>query len=52
LQSQVIKAITVDDLAMLYTHFQGAAVEASRKTIAVGFKAIEVLRRQPTASGD
>jgi hypothetical protein len=31
----------------LYTDFQGAAVDASEKTIEVDFKAIEVLRRQP-----
>jgi uncharacterized protein (TIGR02246 family) len=47
LQSRVIKAITVDDLALLYTDFEGEAVDASGKTIEVRYKAIEVLRRQP-----
>jgi ketosteroid isomerase-like protein len=47
LRSRVIKAITIDDLALLYTDFQGTAVDASGKTIDVLYKAIEVLRRQP-----
>lgn len=47
LQSRVIKAITVDDVALLYTDFQGATVDASGKTIEVRHKAIEILRRQP-----
>jgi uncharacterized protein (TIGR02246 family) len=46
-QSRVIKAITVDDVAMLYTDFQGTTVDASEKTIEIRHKAIEVLRRQP-----
>ncbi len=46
LQSRVLKAITVDDVAMLYTDFQGTAVDASGKTIEVRSKAIEILRRQ------
>jgi uncharacterized protein (TIGR02246 family) len=47
LQSRVIKAITVDDVALLYTDFQGTAVDPSGKAIEVHYKAIEVLRRQP-----
>jgi uncharacterized protein (TIGR02246 family) len=47
LQSRVIKAITVDDVALLYTDFQGTTVDASEKTIEVHYNAIEVLRRQP-----
>jgi hypothetical protein len=47
LQSRVIKAITVDDIAQLYTDFQGTAVDPTGKTIDVLYKAIEVLRRQP-----
>jgi uncharacterized protein (TIGR02246 family) len=47
LQSQVIRAITVDDIALLYTDFQGTTVNASEETIEVAFKAVEVLRRQP-----
>ena len=46
-QSRVIKAITVDDVALLYTDFQGTTVDASGKTIEIRHKAIEVLRRQP-----
>ena len=40
-------AYTVDDVALLYTDFQGDAVDASGKTIEARYKAIEVLRRQP-----
>ena len=46
-QSRVIKATTIDDVALLYTDFQGTAVDASGRTIEVRSKAIEVLRRQP-----
>ncbi len=45
-QSRVLKAITVDDVAVLYTDFNGTAVDASGRTIEVRSKAIEVLRRQ------
>lgn len=40
LQSQVIQAVTVGEVALLYTDFQGTTVELRHK-------AIEVLRRQP-----
>jgi uncharacterized protein (TIGR02246 family) len=47
LQSQVIRAISVDDIAVLYTNFQGTTTDASEKTIDARYNAIEVLRRQP-----
>jgi uncharacterized protein (TIGR02246 family) len=47
LLSRVVEAITVDDLTMLYTDFQGATVDPAGKTIQLRSKAIEVLRRQP-----
>ena len=47
LQSQVVKAITVGDVTLLYTDFQGTIVYPSRKTVESTYKAIEVLRRQP-----
>jgi uncharacterized protein (TIGR02246 family) len=47
LQSRVIKAISVDDVAVLYTDFQGTAMDVSAKTINVRYSGIEVLRRQP-----
>jgi uncharacterized protein (TIGR02246 family) len=47
LQSRVIKAISVDDVAVLYTDFEGTTMDASEKTIDVRYNAIEVLRRQP-----
>jgi uncharacterized protein (TIGR02246 family) len=46
-QSRVIKATTIDNVALLYTDFQGTALDASGKAIEVRSKAIEVLRRQP-----
>ncbi len=47
LQSRVIKAVTVGDVALLYTDFQGVTVDASGKTADLHHKAIEVLRCQP-----
>jgi uncharacterized protein (TIGR02246 family) len=45
--SRVIKAVTVGDIAQLYTDFEGTTVDASGKTIAIRTKAVEILRRQP-----
>jgi ketosteroid isomerase-like protein len=42
----VIKAISANDIAMLYTDFQGTAMDPSEKTIDVRYKAIEVLRQE------
>jgi hypothetical protein len=39
--------VTVDDIAQLYTDFEGTTVDESGKTVAIRNKAIEVLRRQP-----
>jgi len=50
LQSQVIRAINADDVAVLYTDFQGTTMDPSEKTIDVRYNAIEVFRRQPDAS--
>src|SRR5262249_13324488 len=47
LQSRVIKAVTVGEVALLYTAFQGTTVDASGTTVAIRHKATEVLRRQP-----
>ena len=47
LQSHVMKATSADDVAVLYTDFQGTAMDASEKTIDVRYNAIEVLRQQP-----
>ena len=46
-KSRVLQATTIDDVALLYTDFQGTALDASGKTIEVRSKAVEVLRRQP-----
>jgi uncharacterized protein (TIGR02246 family) len=47
LHSQVIKAVTVGEVALLYTDFQGTTVDASGTTVEIRHKALEVLRRQP-----
>jgi uncharacterized protein (TIGR02246 family) len=46
LHSRVVRAVTVGDVAQLYTDFEGTTVDSSGKTIPVHHKAIEVLRRQ------
>jgi uncharacterized protein (TIGR02246 family) len=47
LQSRVIQAVTVGEVALLYTDFQGTTVAASGTTVELRHKAIEILRRQP-----
>jgi ketosteroid isomerase-like protein len=47
LQSRVLKALTVDDIAQLYTDFEGTTLDGSGKPVEVRHEAIEVLRRQP-----
>jgi uncharacterized protein (TIGR02246 family) len=47
MQSKVVQAVTVGDVAVLYTDFEGTTVESSGKTVEIRSKAIEVLRRQP-----
>ena len=42
LESQVVRAISVDDVAVLYTDFQGTTTDASKR-IGVRYNAIEVL---------
>jgi ketosteroid isomerase-like protein len=41
-----MKAVTVDDIALLYTDFQGTTLDESGKTVEIRHRAIEVLRRQ------
>ena len=50
LQSRVVRAITVGDIAQLYTDFEGTRLDESGKTVPVRNSAIEVLRRQPDGS--
>jgi uncharacterized protein (TIGR02246 family) len=47
LQSRVLRAVTVDDIAVLYSDFVGVTVDESGGHVDVGHHAIEVLRRQP-----
>jgi uncharacterized membrane protein/ketosteroid isomerase-like protein len=44
-RSRVVRAVTVGDLAQLYTDFKGTTGDSSGKTVPVHSKAIEVLRR-------
>lgn len=47
LRSRVVKAVTVGDIALLYTDFLGSSVGPSGETVAVQQKAVEILRRRP-----
>ena len=47
LYSRVVRAVTVGDIAQLYTDFEGTMNDESGKSVAIRNKAIEVLRRQP-----
>jgi ketosteroid isomerase-like protein len=47
LRSRVRRAVTVDDVALLYTDFEGTANDASGRPLEVHYDAIEILRRQP-----
>jgi uncharacterized protein (TIGR02246 family) len=47
LPGRVVRAVTVGDIAQLYTDFEGTTVDSTQKTVPVHSKAIEVLRRQP-----
>ena len=50
MQSRVVRAVTVGDVAQLYTDFEGTTTDESGKTVQVRNKAIEVLHRQPDGS--
>ena len=47
LQARVVRAVTVGDVTLLYSDFDGTAVDASGKPVELHHRAIEVLRRQP-----
>jgi hypothetical protein len=47
LESHVVRAITVDDIALLYTDFRGTMRDESGKQVEVLPRAVEVLRRLP-----
>jgi uncharacterized protein (TIGR02246 family) len=49
-QSRVVRAVTVGDIAQLYTDFEGTRVDESGKTVPVHNNAIEILRRQSDGS--
>jgi uncharacterized protein (TIGR02246 family) len=50
LHGRIIRKVLVDDIALLYTDFEGTTVEASGKTVEARSQAIEVLRRQANGS--
>jgi len=47
LHSRVVRAVSLGDIAQLYTDFEGTTVDSFSKTVPVYNKAIEVLRQQP-----
>jgi uncharacterized protein (TIGR02246 family) len=47
MKSRVLRAVTLDDLAVLYTDFDVTTNDASGKKTELRSRAIEVLRRQP-----
>lgn len=49
-QSRILRAVTVGDIAQLYTDFEGTRVDCSGNTVPIRNNAIEVLRRQPDGS--
>ena len=50
MKSRVLRVNAIDDLALLYTDFDGTTVDDSGKTIELRSRAIEVLRRQTDGS--
>jgi len=50
MRSRVIKAVTVGDIAQLYTDFERMTVDGEGHTVTLRSKAIEVLRRHPDGS--
>jgi uncharacterized protein (TIGR02246 family) len=50
-ESHVVRAVTVADIAVLYTNFQGTVMEAPDKLAEVRSHAIDVLRRQSDGKG-
>jgi uncharacterized protein (TIGR02246 family) len=46
-QSKVVRAVTIGDIALLYTDFEGTTVDATGTTVEARNHAIEILRRQP-----
>ena len=48
--SRLVRAVIVNEIAQLYTDFEGTMVDGSGETVPVRNKAIEVLRRQPDGS--
>jgi ketosteroid isomerase-like protein len=49
-KARVVRAMTLGDIAQLYTDFEGTRVDESGKTVPVHNNAIEVLRRQSDGS--
>ncbi|MET0986905.1 MAG: nuclear transport factor 2 family protein [Steroidobacteraceae bacterium] len=45
-ECQVVQAVTVDDVALLYTNFKDAGGDSGSRSVNIDQRAIEVLRRQ------
>src|SRR5688500_7825014 len=50
LHGNVVRVITVGNIAQLYTDFGGTALDPSGNTVEMNSRAVEVLRRQPDGS--
>ena len=46
LHGRVVRFVTVGDVALLYTDFNGTGVDDGGKTVDIHYRAIEVLHRQ------
>ena len=46
LHSRIVQEVTIGNIALLYTDFEGTTIDGSEKTITIRHHAVEVLRRQ------
>lgn len=46
LRSHVVKVVTLDDIAVLYTDFDGTRLDSTQQTTPMHSQALEILRRQ------
>jgi uncharacterized protein (TIGR02246 family) len=47
MRGRVVQAVVIDNIAVLYTDFEGTALDASGAKVPIRSRAIEVLRQQP-----
>ena len=51
LRSRVLKPVTIDDIALLYTDFDGTTVDAARKTVDARYRLSRSADASPIAHG-